>query len=56
MNITEETLTRMTIEQFDGLNVSELAMIRNQFPEHYHRLWTESINAAPDEVPPPRKG
>ena len=56
MNITEQTLTRMTIEQFDSLNVTELAMIRNLYPEHYHRLWKQSINSASDEPRHRREG
>lgn len=54
--ITEERLQQMTVEEFDSLKVEDMAFIRYYFPLHYHRLWNESINAAPDEVPPPRKG
>lgn len=46
MNITEETLNRMTVKEFDALNITELAKIRNEFPKEYKRLCRKSIWAA----------
>ncbi len=56
MNITEQTLTRMTVEQFDNLSLEDMVIIRNEFPEHYHRLWKQSIDSASDEPRHRREG
>lgn len=44
--ITEEKLKTMTVKEFDALNITELAKIRNEFPKEYKRLCRKSIWAA----------
>lgn len=56
MDITEQKLKTMTVEQFDNLSLEDMVIIRNEFPEHYHRLWKESIDSASDEPRHRREG
>lgn len=46
MDITEQKLKTMTVKEFDALNITELAKIRNEFPKAYKRLCRKSIWAA----------
>lgn len=43
-----EQLQQMTPEEFESLNVYELAMLRQTNLQEYHRLWKQSIAEAKD--------